>query len=1090
MQAFVLVLFSIFILNFIKSLSIPSEESFKILNPNEYTKFSLEGDDKEEYFLGSFDNNEKDILVRFINANVYTVKVYIYKSYGEITKNGDGEYSGYYKMLELGKSKEFIIKGESEKNAPGKFYFIIKDIKGYFFTDYIYFLPEDYHIKLNDMQPFQISLFMSSKQYFFEFDHKADESVELIATKENEEGNSIVYTLTEKETGKEVFNRYEDNINYSLNTEKTEAKSYILIVKKEVDTSEQKIINIMIHKKGVKFVNLVEKETVKMTTLKSEDFFYKVDMERYFEDENNILTFGKLFEDSSITYDVNCKTVVTENKDEEISKEALWGDSECLQYNVTGYNQYKYYYFARTGGNIKGKKHILAIKVSIKIKSYTLPREFTIALSERITFSDVGDTDVDTKNFQVADYIPAVYSFIIPTNFEFSYAFYVSKPRGFNILNGNLTDKNDNPSPVISQNQIFVVTNKKSSVQYSTITIVFFSPEERYSLTSLFSEDYIYYLTGTRPEKVFPIDFKNCQKPFYVIGSYDEQTTSSLYIREHSGKFHIKVKQDFDEDTFFETVLPLVERYNTNSTFSTLNKKLESIYVNCTSPGKVDILFLSEKTDAEVKKDSMNTFKITKNVELAVQLPNTNGKLNIGIMTTLNTTIKGNIGSDEFELNSDKKMITMFDVQSGAKIELNAKQDTVVTIIVTDTETKWDAIKLTGEYPLKSENIVFKIPEIPERGVYNFTLKNVKNDFYYAIQTYPEKYLDKLPTAINYDSAKKVLASSLVDGTFNFTFANPNKLYNLEKKDMYLTISFEEGTDVSKYTVAFNVSVISALDTLDKGYQIFNKGENIYRLKQEGLDKKYVVSVQACGENSIAIRYTQNGVKQEEKPVPGYYSVAEFDSIGTIGELEGVYYAVNNTEDKVDNYEGFLVSYKVINKYEKFDKSVYEKFENNSNRNIIFEEKSNSFTWKKIEEAKSYTYIIMNKTNDTERYKNNSCYLNWRNNSEPKEEIETVDSGETHDEEIYLNRVGNFTINVIAHLENPFNNTVVYNGLNVEIKEIKEPKKKIPYTLIYCVLGILTFIVIGVLVYLIKRNRMKNTIPENDSPLLDRNELL
>lgn len=272
----------ILILNLINSLlaqncSSIEESKFKPLDLN--TPFKFETSPKKEVCLVyNLSSNKKEVGISFLKGNSYTVMIFIYDSY-ETIRNDKGNYTSSKDSLVIGTE---YFKKVNVSDFDKKMYLVIKEIKSYYYSDYIKIYDSSIALEMKVNTPISIKYFMSNKEYNFVF--KADKDIVIaysskVKGKKNvliEKNEDLIFNSSDNNDI--ILTSESDNINY-------EYKINIKLYSNEEDINQD--FNIMFYEKLENFLQIKENQTEIINYLsndiKEQIFSFYIKIEKSFD---------------------------------------------------------------------------------------------------------------------------------------------------------------------------------------------------------------------------------------------------------------------------------------------------------------------------------------------------------------------------------------------------------------------------------------------------------------------------------------------------------------------------------------------------------------------------------------------------------------------------------------------------------------------------------------------------------------------------------------------------------------------------------------------------------------------------------------
>lgn len=1082
-----------FILFFLFSfaLTIPAENEFTLLKSYENTKFQLNNEVKEAYFKFHNSYEEGDIGISFALGNGFTVDVYVYASYDKIKLNETG-YIDYDWKFTLNNIKEFTIDNNSTKLEIGDYYIVIKDIKNYYYHDYIKIFNEKDKIYLQHNSPYQITKFYSTREFSFVFEGTKNEIIEINLVNKDS-SNTHKVQLYKYGTTELIEESTDSNIVFVVNKEKTTEGKYLLKVRSTLDinSSVDEIKNILIYK-TTNYLNTLQPEIItSLSVINKQTFRFYANINDYNNNEENIITY---YLDYQMTGDIYCKVAIAEEYDQAISNAfpKSKDENECIIEKAGDSDTYKHMYFKKNKSAEGSKKVFIMVVAELnESPKFLQPKKFNIGISRRIKLIEKDQIkDFYSVSEALVNYIPRLYKIELETPIDKSYIIFSETRRIMTVYKGNLLNDDGKVNENKTNVRTYVFDKDTIDANNKIITIQLFGSKQNGTLYVQATSNKVYYFIGTRPTKSFTFDMKNCNSPVHFVGYYNSEVSSAMFYEEQFGKFEVYHKTDIL--SLPKSIVPTKDDTIVNEEdYLSLDTELDLLTVKCISPGRIDVHFIGVNSPTEFEYDKIYNFVLSKGNDFPVKLPTiseTIQNLYIEVSSPHKKDIKYNIGVNEFTLNYTNPSQRYQFNENQESISFSPVVNAIARVIISKSNNLFTKITETTKNPIKLPNVFIQLLDDQQTDYINMEVKltGIKNDFYYSLShlnSDDPTYVIP-PQNTNIDDTL-VKASTLSDNTYTFSLNNPKDKYKVNQ-NYFLVISFVETflNEINPYNID-----IEYIDKIEN-YEVIQEKEYQYYLPTSS-EKKNKLQLSTSDKPDVvfaAVKCLPNDTE---------FTVSYFDSVFEKIELKDKYTAgilpnhyvktqITGGSSDGDKYYGIGFSYYYKQKNESFNVTEITQFNNNNKLNVKYNISDNKIFWDSFPKVVKYYLYIFNIGNSNDerkeeikKYINNQCYLTSQQNK-TNDDFEIVEL-DTH--QYYPKKNGKFEVNVIATFNDPLQFMVTYYGTEFE-RSVPAPVEKQLLWLWIVLSVIVGLIIIGFILYYCRKRNRTTVLPIEDSPLV------
>ena len=594
-----------FIVFLILSISFCSDIDFQEIDSLVKTEFNV-NEKQEAYFKYKLGGTKGPIGLHFLLANLYTVQVFIYKSYDEEPILNYYFAQEQFKEIDTSDFDDYV-------------YIVIKETYKYFYKDYITIYNPNEVIELKPDEPFTINNFLSNNLYQLKF--SSSNNVTLVYNTLNLENSKRTITIlngnkTIVEDGEdseykldldagEIYISVKNYLDKETDKETMAQDFSIIVYEKKNKYNFNKVIQNKISKN--KYIYNNKKQTfyyyVNITDIKNSNTLnFKIHFKYYLY--NNATFFSDIIHlDNKITESDLENNIPTENK-------------LPLSYDDDS-DEYMRIYFHDEKDDKKYK--YLLVKLEIKENVYYVgSKDIEVSLGnevENINLKKIEYNKATTINKKLLNDIPTYFKLVL--NAEEKYLL-TSQNQDLTIfIKGDLLNENNeiNKNYLSDDNEIVVL----SGIEELTIKIFGSSTSDIIFYVEKINKNQIRHVDTKRNNNIFEITMTeeecNSDNNLYVLGSFDYETYAYgelpviYYATKESGEFEIyfKNKISLEKDgSLFPSEESQVQDFNKRIV---LNTNLDLFTIKCKKPGTLSIRPEAKSFDETTHLIKQNSIK-------------------------------------------------------------------------------------------------------------------------------------------------------------------------------------------------------------------------------------------------------------------------------------------------------------------------------------------------------------------------------------------------------------------------------------------------------------------------------------------------
>ena len=1068
----------------VKSGLIP-ESSFTVLSPYEQSQFSIfnSSEEKEAYFVFDNSHDDSDLVINFAKGTGCTTYIYVYANLDDIQKEKE-EYKNE-KIKQVLTSKRFILSKETF-TQKGKIYFVIMDVNGYQYSDYITMYNEVDVAALKNDIPITFNFF-SKKIFEATFTKEANEVFEIKIRPEKKGKPMFLILYYEGEKIKE-----QDISDFTFKYQYDKKGEYKISITEKNESDRNSNIYLLLSKPHKTPLKLLPNNKATLPYLGPTTFFFYAEITNYISNENGIITFS--FTNPTIRgkhIETYFATQVETDDLSEANIQKLMPIKEDLLFLLAPDMDNVFHVYFRRPKEETNKHYLVLISITVRPPvTFRAPVLFDVTLTQSSLKKTITELNIhDIEEIELLDYVPSLIEITIPkTNPAMTYIMYTSEPFVMTYYNGTiLLSGGHKLNEYSKETQIVVYNQFVLGKSFSVITIKLFGQAQKLTFHIETTSSDVAFYDKFRPTKTFTLQLTDCSKPYYIIGNYEASNDAKVFLEEIFGNAEIGYKNfealQKDSDAR-KSILPDLNEYNTTK-FSEIMGFIDIFSLKCIRPGYFKLYFLYYKMPDQIEENAV----VNGYLDIAsknIQLPNISEEKDsyIEVISPLGKNFTITIGDKVIELdNNTKKYDLKVEKNTAKQIDIQSKEVGNLIQVKLTTDSNYELIiDKAGKYEkVSSKFILIKLDNLLTYQSVNINLNTGKNytDYY--------SFLGRMPNSeTNYI---EIPQRAYYDGRY-FNLNLDIKLTN--PYDKYPQNSIYKSTDTYYYAIAMPKKQITDI-TVE---YIAKKSEEIEIAKKDNVtiidqpNTKMIIE-KADTDANLNIIYRKCGGNTVKYDV----TLSYYDTILSSKTLTENITAISSTNYNIDTiidikregdlskFEGLTMSY--------FYKNDINIDELNTRLNKKYKiEYNSSLQWEEIPNVDHYELYYQPKNSSNTQYMDNECYLTWKR-QEPSMlrgvgDNDTLTYVSTNTTTYKINKEGNYTVNVIAVImegESPIR--ILYGSV-----DISSLKKELNWKLIlYIGIGLIGVILITVGIVLIvkyaKKSKKKNIlIPKTTEGLI------
>ena len=1067
----------------VKSGLIP-ESSFTVLSPYEQSQFSIfnSSEEKEAYFVFDNSHDDSDLVINFAKGTGCTTYIYVYANLDDIQKEKE-EYKNE-KIKQVLTSKRFILSKETF-TQKGKIYFVIMDVNGYQYSDYITMYNEVDVAALKNDIPITFNFF-SKKIFEATFTKEANEVFE-IKIRPEEKGKPmflILYYEGEKITEQDISD-------FTFKYQYDKKGEYKISITEKNESDRNSNIYLLLSKSHKTPLKLLPNNKATLPYLGPTTFFFYAEITNYISNENGIITFS--FTNPTIRgkhIETYFATQVETDDLSEANIQKLMPIKEDLLFLLAPDMDNVFHVYFRRPKEETNKHYLVLISITVRPPvTFRAPVLFDVTLTQSSLKKIITELNIhDIEEIELLDYVPSLIEITIPkTNPAMTYIMYTSEPFVMTYYNGTiLLSGGHKLNEYSKETQIVVYNQFVIGKSFSVITIKLFGQAQKLTFHIETTSSDVAFYDKFRPTKTFTLQLTDCSKPYYIIGNYEASNDAKVYLEEIFGNAEIGYKNfealQKDSDAR-KSILPDLNEYNTTK-FSEIMGFIDIFSIKCIRPGYFKLYFLYYKMPDQIEENAV----VNGYLDIAsknIQLPKISEEKDsyIEVISPLGKNFTITIGDKVIELdNNTKKYNLKVEKNTAKQIDIQSKEVGNLIQVKLTTDSNYELIiDKAGKYEkVSSKFILIKLDNLLTYQSVNINLNTGKNytDYYSFLGRMPNSETNyiEIPQRAYYD--EKYFNLNL-----DIKLTNPY--------DKYPQNSIYKSTDTYYYAIAMPKKQITDI-TVE---YIAKKSEEIEIAKKDNVtiidqpNTKMIIE-KADTDANLNIIYRKCGGNTVKYDV----TLSYYDTILSSKTLTENITAISSTNYNIDTiidikregdlskFEGLTMSY--------FYKNDINIDELNTRLNKKYKiEYNSSLQWEEIPNVDHYELYYQPKNSSNTEYMDNECYLTWKR-QEPSMlrgagDNDTLTYVSTNTTTYKINKEGNYTVNVIAVImegESPIK--ILYGSV-----DISSLKKEFNWKLIlYIGIGLIGVILITVGIVLIvkyaKKSKKNILIPKTTEGLI------
>ena len=1023
-----------------------SFDSFIELNTFEYKNFEGNG---EAFFKYKIKELGGDIAIEIPESDELKGEIYIYSNYDKIIKSFE-EWSGYDWKFEITPDQFYSINCSDSKLSNDNLFIVIKmenDIKKNARIR-VYKEFDIYSLKLD--QTYILQYFFSSNKMSVSLETSKGNSYEVnIRGNPDNKHRIIVY-----ESGKKDKPLY--------NITNTISKLILVPVNNTIYFIEFE--NYYYFHKATKYISYsvfhnyqpLEFSIKTIEFYNDESYYFFTDIKNFEPnseysitihcDNKDICDLIKVFNSKFF----NLRNLSIDYLEEFYPIDVDQNELKEYSFNVDG-NYYKQLFFKSPNKIPTDENNLLLTYIQVNYNPLIFtPQQFHVFITSKAEIISLKKRPNFIHTIETEKFIPKYYTLQVPSSKNFTLFIYCEDSNSLEITHGNLlTNDNEVNEKKEPKKEIYILNKQdydNNNYKYYELTLRFITDKYEPKIYFEITDKNVFLLKENKPKGAHEMIMENCNNPFYLIDVFKEITERNVLFRPISGIFDIRYKKSYISNEY-DSILPN-ENYKIKSKILKMDGNFEILYISCEAPGILEIYYLEDKNEKEIKINGGMILTLTGNSKTSLLLPMIKEKYDI----------KSNIFIEQFiydgKINVQFENITIGEISSqGTRsynidkypisitpvLKLYPTEDTVVQVNFNMDNTQFYEITDIGKnLELNEYNILIQIRKDIDFQKFQILISNIENDFSYQLLKLQSTSHKKFITYVrNSPLHHFVRANELYNKKWIYRISDPyDKLNN--HFNYYIAISFDERNKMPYYQIKIEYNEKIYYPHLEKN-KIMPQFNGMKKSMSGGAKSDYLIVIaNKCGDFTpkLSINHFYDNLHSEI--LNSKYNMVSFKNYGTMN-IE-----LNMNERK--KYEGVELSYNYIGEKIVLDSINMDKY-NEMKFMITYEKQFKRLIWEHAVGADHYLVYILPHTEEVKKYISNDCYL-------LTQKYEKVDFTSFD-----FSRKGEFYINIVAVFQNPVSYRIVYEPF-----EIIHKSNIVKY--FFLLLILLSFTLVGYIWYL------------------------
>ena len=988
--------------------------SFIELNTYEYQTFEGKG---EAFFRYRIRELGGDVGIEIPEAGELKGEIYIFTTHDKVIKSFD-EWSGYMWKFEITSEQLYSIKYYDSKLSYNNLYIVIKmrnDIKKNarirIFKEF-----DIYSLKLD--QTYVLEHFLSRNKMKVSMETLKGNSYELdirgnpdnkhrILVYENEKKDKILYNITN--TISKLILVPENNTIYIIEFEnyyyKSKATKYI---------SYSILHNFQPLEFNVKTLEFYNNES----------YYFFTDIKNFEPNTEYSITIHC---DKKEIYDLiksfnskffKLKKLSIDYLEEFFPVDKDQNELKEYSFEIDG-NYYKQLFFKSPKVIPENENNLLLTYIQVNYDPLIFsPLQIHVFITKKAKIISLKKKNNLIYTIETEKFIPKYYTLQVPSNKNYTLFIYCEDTNILEITHGTSLTKdgefNDKKEP---KKEIYILNRKEydnDNEKYYELTLRFITDKYEPKIYFEITDKNVYLLKENKPKGAHEMIMDNCNNPFYLIDEFKESSERKVLFRPISGYYDIRYKKSYISNEF-DSILPN-ENYKIKKKILKMDGNFEILYISCEAPGILEIYYLEDKNEKDIKINGGMLLTLTGNSKTSLLLPMNKDKKNIKsnifieqltydgkIKVKMDNITIGDISSQ----GTRKYEIEKYPMLTTPVLKLETTEDTIVQVNFNMGNIEFYEIKEIGKYlELDEYNILIPIRKDINFQKFQILIYNIENDFSYQLlklqSTSHKKYINNVR---NSPLHHFVRGNDLYNNKWNYRISDPYDKLNTHV-NYYIAISFDERNKMPKYKIRIEYNEKIIYPHLEKN-KITTQFNSMKKSMSGGSKSDYLIVIaNKCGDFTpkLSINYFYDNLHSEI--LKSKYNMVYFQN----------YYGTMHVElnmNKKKKYEGIELSYNYIREkivLESIDMDNY----NQMKFMISYENQFKRLIWEHAVGADHYLIYILPHTEEVRKYITNDCYLLTQ-----KYEKTDITSFE-------FTKKGEFYINIVAVFQNPVSYRIVY----------------------------------------------------------------
>ena len=803
----------IFYFFFLLCISYCAEEDYIEIESMVKEQFNV-NENKKAYFKYRLGDEKGPIGLYFHLANLYTVKVSIYKHFDEEPILSYLLAENQFKEIDTTDFDEYV-------------YILIEETYKYFYKDYITIYDPNKIIELKSEEPLIINNFLSNNKY--EINFYSEENITLIYNTNNTENNKRMITII-----------YENNFTIIYQGDVSQYKFELppgeinIIIENCQETEDEEIImkqdfSLIVYemKNQYGFNEIIQNE--KKTT----KYIYNNEKQEF----NYYVDITNIKNSNTLNFKLNFKYFLVRNNTRFFSNIIYLDDKisdSDLANNIPKENKLPFSYdedsdeflriYFKDEKNDKKYKYLL-VKVEIEENEYYIgSKEIEVSLgnqTEIVELNELKYNEAYSIKKKLTNYIPIYFKMMLDSNEIYLLTSQNEDLTTF-IKGDLLNDKNEiNKNYLNTANEIIILKN------ISELTIRMFGSTTKdliYYIEKV-EQTKLMYAENERNNEIFQISGNNCKKgeAIYVLGTYDYESYAygelsvNYYATFDSGNYEVYYTNNISLNG--KSLFPLENKKIDFNQIIPLNNNIDLFTVKCKEAGLMSIRPVYKTFDEKthlIEDNSINNitlFDHSEIIQLSTSLGQNKGIAYFSILSLDGETI--NISPDTVGLfnNTNIKDDKLFSGSADLSkykmdqlaIRVNCSSLEKNIEIIEKIPNKYNNYTIISEGNYKNISFYNLYIEIKDKKTsVKIEFENLNANISYGMIQSASKDSNYLLTADKYYGKYPNISLIEINNTNKTINCNYTEIYN-KKPYLFCLVSILDHKNIYNYNAKVNV---------------------------------------------------------------------------------------------------------------------------------------------------------------------------------------------------------------------------------------------------------------------------------------------